>query len=131
MIPTTTLRAMSDPFGGDNENDFAFPYEKHLHQVAPGLHQAQNAWMAEIDSLSAPDRKTHELIRMVCTVILGTGAGVERHAMLAAEFGATWEEIAGSILLTEPSFGISRAIEALPFARKGWKAAQELETEVE
>lgn len=123
---------MTDPTGEDeNENDFAFPYEKQLHQVAPGLHVAQNAWMAEIDSLPAPDRKTHELIRMVCTVILGSGPGVERHAMLAAEFGATWEEIAGSILLTEPSFGISRAIEALPSARRGWKAAQELETEIE
>ena len=116
---------------GSETNDFAFPYEKHLHEVAPGLHDAQNAWMAELDSLEAPDRKTHELIRMVCTVILGSLPGVERHAMLAAEFGATWEEIAGSILLTEPSFGISRAIEALPHARKGFKAAQELETEVE
>src|SRR4051812_33592444 len=111
--------------------DWVFPYEKHLHEVAPGLHEAQNAWMAEIDSLRAPDRKTHELIRMVCTVILGNPPGVQRHAMLAAEFGATWEEIAGSILLTEPSFGISRAIDALPHARKGFKAAQELETEVE
>ena len=112
-------------------SDWAFPYEKHLHEVAPGLHEAQNAWMAEIDSLRAPDRKTHELIRMVCTVILGNQPGVQRHAMLAAEFGATWEEIAGSILLTEPSFGISRAIDALPHARKGFKAAQELETEVD
>ena len=113
------------------ENDFAFPYEKFLHEVAPGLHEAQNAWLAEIDSLSAPDRKTHELIRMVCTAILGSGAGVERHAMLAGEFGASWAEIVGSLLLTEPSFGISRAVEALPHARKGWNAAQELETETE
>ena len=87
--------------------------------------------MSEIDSLRSPDRKTHELIRLACTVILGSGPGVQRHAMLAAEFGATWEEIVGSIMLTEPSFGISRAIEALPHARKGWKAAQEIETEVE
>lgn len=121
----STLPVMSD------EDDFAFPYEKYLHDVAPALHEAQNAWLAEIDSLATPDRKTHELIRMVCTAVLGNGLGVERHAMLAAEFGASWEEIAGSILLTEPSFGISRAVDALPFARKGWKAAQELETEIE
>ena len=114
-----------------DENEFAFPYEKYVHEVAPGLHEAQNAWLAEIDSLSAPDRKTHELIRMVCTAVLGSGPGVERHAMLAAEFGASWDEIAGSLLLTEPSFGISRAVEALPHARRGWKAAQELETETE
>lgn len=69
------------------------------------MHTAQNAWLAVIDSLAAPDRKAHELIRMVCTVILGSGAGVEHHAMLAAEFGATWEEAVGSILLTEDSFG--------------------------
>ena len=113
------------------DQDWTFPYEKHVHEVAPGLHEAQNAWLAEIDSLRAPDRKTHELIRMVCTVILGNMPGVQRHAMLATEFGASWEEIAGSILLTEPSFGISRAIDAMPHARKGFKAAQELETEVE
>jgi alkylhydroperoxidase/carboxymuconolactone decarboxylase family protein YurZ len=118
---------MSDASSGD----WVFPYEKYLHEVAPGLHEAQNAWMAEIDSLRAPDRKTHELIRMVCTVVLGNHPGVQRHAMLAAEFGATWEEIAGAILLTEPSFGISRAVDALPHARKGFKAAQELETEVD
>lgn len=114
-----------------NDDDFAFPYERDLHEVAPSLHEAQNAWLAEIDSLAAPDRKTHELVRMVCTVILGNGPGVERHAMLATEFGASWEEIAGSILLTEPSFGILRAVEALPYARQGWKAAQEVEAEVE
>jgi alkylhydroperoxidase/carboxymuconolactone decarboxylase family protein YurZ len=83
--------------------------------------QAQNAWMASIDSLRAPDRKTHELIRMVCTVIARQPGGVQRHARLAAEVGATWDEIAGSILLTEPAFGIVLAIQALPAARRGFK----------
>ena len=41
--------------------------------------------------------------------------------MLAAEVGATWEEIAGSIVLTEPAFGIVLAIQALPAARRGFK----------
>ena len=54
---------------------------------APALHEAQNAWLAQIDSLRAPDRKTHELIRMVCTVIVRNPPGVHRHAMLAAEVG--------------------------------------------
>ncbi|MER3452582.1 MAG: hypothetical protein C4321_02480 [Chloroflexota bacterium] len=114
-----------------DEPEFAFTYEKYLHEVAPALHDAQNAWMAEIDSLPAPDRKTHELIRLVCTVILGNHEGVQRHAMLATEFGATWEEIACSILLTEPAFGILRAIEAMPYARKGHKAALELPPETD
>ena len=113
------------------DQEWVFPYEKHLHEVAPSLHEAQNAWMAEIDSLRAPDRKTHELIRMVCTVVLRNPPGVQRHAMLAAEVGATWDEIAGAILLTQPSFGLVPALEAFPHARKGWHAAQEQPIEEE
>ena len=64
-----------------------FPSERLLREWAPGLLQAQNAWMSSIDSLRAPDRKTHELIRMVCTVIARQPGGVQRHARLAAEVG--------------------------------------------
>ncbi|HTZ08722.1 MAG TPA: hypothetical protein VMB72_06610 [Acidimicrobiales bacterium] len=92
-----------------------------LYGVAPGLQEAQNSWLAQIDSLRAPDRKTHELIRMVCTVILRNSPGIQRHAMLAAEVGATWEEVAGSIMLTEPAFGLLQVYEALPAARRGWE----------
>jgi len=113
------------------EQEWTFPFEQHLHDVAPALHEAQRAWMSQVDSLRAPDRKTHELIRMVCTVILRNPAGVERHAMLAAEVGATWDEIAGSILLTEPAFGLLRAVEALPHARRGFEAAREQQAEDE
>lgn len=106
----------------DVEQDvWPFPSERFLKEWAPGVLQAQDAWMASIDSLRAPDRKTHELIRMVCTVIARQPGGVERHARLATEVGATWDEIAGSILLTEPAFGIVLAIQALPFARRGYK----------
>jgi alkylhydroperoxidase/carboxymuconolactone decarboxylase family protein YurZ len=107
-----------DSEGGD---DWLFPFESELHAFAPGLHEAQNAWLSQIDSLRAPDRKTHELIRMVCTVILRNPPGIQRHAMLAAEVGATWEEIAGSIVLTEPAFGLLLVVEALPWARRGWE----------
>jgi len=120
---------VSDTPSGSNDADYIFPFEKHLHAVAPGLHEAQNAWMSQIESLRAPDRKTAELVRMVCTVILRNPAGIQRHAMLAAEVGATWEDIAGSILLTEPAFGLLRAVEALPHARKGFKAADAAEIE--
>src|SRR6202167_1181349 len=102
-----------------------FPSERFLNEWAPGVLQAQNAWMSSIDSLRAPDRKTHELIRMVCTVIARQPGGVQRHARLAAEVGATWDEIAGSILLTEPAFGIVLAIQALPAARRGFKQGSE------
>ena len=98
-----------------------FPSERFLQEFAPNVLQAQNAWMASIDSLRAPDRKTHELIRMVCTVIARQPGGVQRHARLAAEVGATWDEIAGSVLLTEPAFGIVLAVQALPAARRGYK----------
>jgi alkylhydroperoxidase/carboxymuconolactone decarboxylase family protein YurZ len=103
------------------EDVWPFPSERFLNAWAPGVLQAQNAWMASIDSLRAPDRKTHELIRMVCTVIARQPGGVQRHARLAAEVGASWDEIAGSILLTEPAFGIVLAIQALPAARRGYK----------
>jgi hypothetical protein len=103
------------------DGDWVFPFEAELHAFAPGLHEAQNAWLAQIDSLRAPDRKTHELIRMVCTVILRNPPGVQRHAMLAAEVGASWEEVVGSIVLTEPAFGLLRVVEALPWARRGWE----------
>jgi alkylhydroperoxidase/carboxymuconolactone decarboxylase family protein YurZ len=102
------------------EDVWPFPSERFLNEWAPGVLQAQNAWMASIDSLRAPDRKTHELIRMVCTVIARQPGGVQRHARLAAEVGATWDEISGSILLTQPAFGIVLAIQALPAARRGY-----------
>jgi hypothetical protein len=106
--------------------EWNFAFEAELHAVSPGLHDAQSAWMAQIDSLRAPDRKTHELIRMVCTVIRRNPPGVARHAMLAAEVGATWEEVAGSIVLTEPAFGLLNVVEALPWARKGWERGRRM-----
>jgi alkylhydroperoxidase/carboxymuconolactone decarboxylase family protein YurZ len=106
---------------GVSEQEFSFSYEQPLHEVFPGLHEAQSAWLAEIESLKALDRKTHELVRMVCTVILRNGRGVRRHARLAAEVGASWEEIAAAIVLTEPGFGILPAVEALPQARAGFE----------
>jgi alkylhydroperoxidase/carboxymuconolactone decarboxylase family protein YurZ len=120
------MTAVRDPTDSD---DWNFPFEKYVRAVAPGVHETQNAWMASIDSLRALDRKTHELIRMVCTVVLGNAEGIERHAMLAAEVGATWDEITTAILLTEPAFGLLRAVEALPSARRGFEAAKELPTE--
>jgi len=109
--------------------DWNFPFEGPLHEVFPALHEAQNAFMAQIDSLRVPDRKTHELIRMVCTVVARNPEGVQRHAMLAKEVGATWEEIVGSIMLTLPAFGLLPAVQALTHARRGFDAAPESETD--
>jgi alkylhydroperoxidase/carboxymuconolactone decarboxylase family protein YurZ len=107
--------------------EWSFAYEAALHDVFPALHEAQNAWMSQIDSLRAPDRKTHELIRLVCTVILRQHAGVERHARLAREVGATWEEVLGAIMLTCPGFGMLCAVEAITHARAGFDTAPEVE----
>jgi hypothetical protein len=111
------------------DQTWTFPFEEGLHEVAPGLHDALSAWLSEIDSLTAPDRKTHELIRLVCTVILRNHAGIERHAMLAAEVGASWAEVVGAIMLTGPSFGIGVGVEALPHARRGYDRAEPTETD--
>ena len=118
------------PENDDRGVDWNFPhFEEPLHEVFPQLHDAQNAWMSQIDSLKAPDRKTHELIRMVVTVGLRNPDGVERHARFAREVGATWEEILGSIMLTIPGHGLLPAVEAIPVARRGYEAAREAEEE--
>ena len=52
----------------EDEQDWNFPFEEPLHEVFPQLHAAQNAWLSQLDSISAPDRKTHELIRLAVTV---------------------------------------------------------------
>jgi alkylhydroperoxidase/carboxymuconolactone decarboxylase family protein YurZ len=126
--------AEADPDEGldiDVEQDvWPFLSDRFLNEWAPGVLQAQNAWMASIDSLREPDRKTHELIRMVCTVVARQLGGVQRHARLAAEVGATWDEISGSILLTEPAFGIVLAMQAIPAARRGYlQGAAEVQEE--
>jgi len=113
----------------DDEQDWNFAFEEPLHEVFPQLHAAQNAWLSQLDSLRAPDRKTHELIRMVVTVGLRNPAGVQRHAQLAREVGATWEEILGSIMLTVPGHGLLPAVAAIPHARAGYEAAREAEAD--
>ena len=110
-----------------HREDGSFPFEGPLHEVFPALHESQNSWMSQIDSLSAPDRKTHELIRLACTVVLRNPPGVERHARLAHEVGASWDEVLGSIMLTCPGFGLLPAVEAIPHARRGFDTAAEPE----
>ena len=112
-----------------SNQDWSFPFEEPLHEVFPHLHAAQSAWLAQIDSLQALDRKTHELIRMVVTVGLRNPPGVERHARLAREVGASWDEILGAIMLTTPGLGVLPAVEAIPHARRGFDAASEAEEE--
>jgi alkylhydroperoxidase/carboxymuconolactone decarboxylase family protein YurZ len=113
----------------EDEQDWNFPFEEPLHEVFPQLHSAQNAWMAQIDSLTAPDRKTHELIRLAVTVGIRNPEGVRRHARLAREVGASWEEILGSIMLTVPGHGLLPAVAAIPHARRGYEEALEAEQE--
>jgi AhpD family alkylhydroperoxidase len=91
-----------------------------LRDMFPALAEAQSAYLGAIDSMLAPDRRTHELIRLACSVIQRNGFGVERHAMLAAEFGATWEDVVGTLVLTQPSFGLVPTREAMPHARRGF-----------
>jgi AhpD family alkylhydroperoxidase len=105
------------------DGDWTFSYDELLHDLSPALFEAQRAWLASVDSLTALDRLTHELIRLVAVVIQRNHGGVVRHARLAAEVGASWEQIVTAIVLTEPAFGIAVAVEALPWARKGFDAA--------
>ena len=92
----------------DDEQDWNFPFEEPLHEVFPQLHAAQNAWMAQIDSLDGArpqDARAHPhgRDRRACAI----PTGVQRHAQLAREVGATWEEILGSIMLTVPGLRVA------------------------
>jgi alkylhydroperoxidase/carboxymuconolactone decarboxylase family protein YurZ len=115
----------------EQPSEFSFSYEAALHETFPAVHEAHSAWMSQIDDLTSPDRKTHELIRLVCMVILRHQPGIERHARLAREVGATWEEVLGSILLTCPGFGTASAVAAIPSARIGFETAPEVEEDDE
>src|SRR5436309_8192707 len=113
----------------EHGRDFTFRWEGPVYEVFPSLHDAQSAWLAQIDSLPAPDRKTSELVRLACSVIARNPLGISRHAMLAREVGASWDDVVGSIMLTTPAFGILAAVAALPHARTGFDSAPEAETD--
>lgn len=93
-----------------------------IQDAFPRVADALAGYLSALDGLPAIDRRTHELIRLACTVSLRYGPGVERHAMLAAEFGASWDEVLGTLMLTQPSFGLIPAREMLPFAKAGYEA---------
>jgi alkylhydroperoxidase/carboxymuconolactone decarboxylase family protein YurZ len=93
-----------------------------IQDAFPRVADSLAGYLSSLDGLAGIDRKTHELIRLACTVSLRYGPGVQRHAMLAAEFGATWDEVMGTLILTQPSFGLVPAREMLPFARAGYEA---------
>ena len=92
-----------------------------IQDAFPRVADSLAGYLSALDGVPGIDRKTHELIRLACTVSLRYGPGVERHAMLAAEFGATWDEVLGTLVLTQPSFGLIPAREMLPFARSGYE----------
>ena len=98
-------------------DDLGYPYEQTLASF-PQLHRAQNEWLDAIDSLTSPDRRTHELVRLACVVILRNEPAIERHTRLAREMGATWDDVVGTILLTQPAFGVQPAAHALPIAQR-------------
>ena len=97
------------------------PVTPSLRTTFPTLGDAQSSYLGQIDSLQSPDRTTSELIRLACSVILRHPPGVKRHSMLAAEFGATWDDVLGTLVLTQPSFGLVPSLEALPHARAGFE----------
>ena len=97
----------------------------------PQLHAAQNAWLSQIDSLHGArpqDARAHP--PGGARSVLRNPAGVRRHAQLAREVGATWEEILGSIMLTVPGLGLLPAVAAIPHARRGFRRSARSRTGV-
>jgi alkylhydroperoxidase/carboxymuconolactone decarboxylase family protein YurZ len=105
--------------------------DEHRHELPtmqeafPKLADALSGYLAELEDLPGLDNKTKELVRLACTTSLRHGPAVRRHAMLAAEFGATWEEVLGVLVLTQPSFGLIPAREMLPHAIDGYQAGRD------
>ena len=102
--------------------EYTFRWEAPVDAAFPAVHDAQSAWLSSIESLTSPDRRTQELVRVACTTIARNPLGIERHARLAAELGASWEDVLGAVLLTQPSHGVLAAAEAIEPARRGWDA---------
>lgn len=94
-----------------------------MQETFPKVTDALSGYLAEVEDLPALDNRTRELVRLACTTSLRHGPGVRHHARLAAEFGASWEEVLGVLVLTQPSFGLVPAREMLPFASEGFEAA--------
>ena len=92
-----------------------------MQEAFPKATDALSGYLAQLEDLPGLDHKTKELVRLACTTGLRHGHGVQRHAMLAAEFGASWDEVLGVLVLTQPSFGLVPAREMLPFARQGYE----------
>ncbi|MCX6523827.1 MAG: carboxymuconolactone decarboxylase family protein [Actinobacteria bacterium] len=108
----------------DNQGEFRDELGS-MQEAFPALADGLSGYLSALDGLPGIDRKTHELIRLACTVILRHGPAVRRHAMLAAEFGATWQEVLGTMVLTQPSFGLVPAREMLPFAQEGFEEGRQ------
>lgn len=93
-----------------------------MQDAFPSATDSLSGYLADLEDLPALDNRTKELVRLACTVALRHGAGVQRHSQLAAEFGASWEDVLGVLMLTQPSFGLVPAREMLPFAKQGFQA---------
>ena len=107
------------------EDEATLPWQRAIEEISPSMLAAQSAWLGAIDSLTGLDRKTHHLVRMACIAILRKQEGVERHAQLAGEAGATWDEVATTLALTMPAFGMLPMTDGMEAARRGWEASQQ------
>jgi alkylhydroperoxidase/carboxymuconolactone decarboxylase family protein YurZ len=104
------------------EAEFLYPYETALHEAFPRLHDIQSEWLSALDSLTALDRKTHELVRLALAASRLNRSGVERHARFATEVGATWPEICEAIVLTSPAYGMLPVATAIPIAKQAFES---------
>ena len=112
-----------------DEHDWNFPFEEPLHEVFPALHEAQNAWMSQIDSLASPDRKTHELIRMVVTVMLRNPEGWSATRASRARSARRGRRSSARSCSPTPGAGLLPAVQAIPHARSGFESAREAEAD--
>jgi len=95
-------------------------WKSEMDVFSPDLSRAFTSWLSAIESIPAPALLTAKLIRLALSVVAPSPAGVRRNTILAAELGATWDDIFGTMVLTVPSGGLGPLAWAVEIAKQAY-----------
>ena len=88
----------------------------------PGVWEAHQSLTEATAKCGPLDRKARELIKIAVAAAANQETGVERHAVMAAQEGATEEEVCQAILQIVTIVGFPRASAALKWAGRALAA---------
>ncbi len=99
-----------------DQNPFEL-FERECPEVAARFNDLINAQKA----LKGLDSKTKQLINIAIQTANRNPTGVQMHAMMAKNEGATREEIVGAVVLNLHHSGLASVMECLPTAINGFE----------